>query len=215
MFRSADWPGVATHAPGSAGVRNGRDLARDNVATGVRSPSSPRSSVSASGLVWGKELARGNGVEVNAGGVDSKGKIAAGEDDRWPNLGGNGVAAQAPGGLGVLVDVKLALKAARWSLIGVFPSASSSDDDGGPGRSGRSSGGEGVRKSKIELPNDVRRGGVTRENEGDISEVGNRDPGLVEGGVPGGVALTDGSPGDGLRVWERGESLRIVAGAPN
>lgn len=62
-------------------MRNESDLARDNVATGVRSPSSPASSAAVWARVGGRELARGNGVEVNAGGVDSKEKDIGGEDD--------------------------------------------------------------------------------------------------------------------------------------
>lgn len=104
-----------------------------------------------------------------------------------------------------MVNVKFKLASTRGSFVGEFPSASSSDDDGGAGRSGRSCGGEGVWKPKTELAKDVPRGGVMRVNEGDTSVVSNF--GVVEGGVPGGVELVRGSSRGGLGVWGCGRSF--------
>lgn len=81
MLRLLSLPGVASQAPGGAGVCIGREFALDNDAIGVAKPLSGVVSPSTSSVSGSEcDLIRG---------------------ERW---GGNGVLFHAPGGLGVFID---------------------------------------------------------------------------------------------------------------
>ena len=82
---------------------------------------------------------------------------------------GAGVVAHPPGGRGVFVTVTLS-GLAPWRFVDTTSklSVSSSDDEGGPGRSGRPFGGGGVSNSILEVLRDGR-GGVEGSKEGAVS----------------------------------------------
>lgn len=188
------WFGVDIHAPGGAGVRKGRVLARDREGIGVSSPFP----ASASGFEYrsGSELARDRCVDdddTGSVGVNSDDELGGGDDSLGACLGGIGVKAHAPGGFGVFMAVKFGLaRISSSTRMGVTSasrvSASSSEDEGRAERLERSCGGDGVRKSRIEVLDERRRGGVVSTKVGMASE---EDPscgeGPADGGVPGGV----------------------------
>ena len=84
---------------------------------------------------------------------------------------GAGVVAHAPGGRGVFVTVRLSrLVPCRFVDTPSELPVSSSDDEGGPGRSGRPLGGGGVSNSILEVLRDGR-GGVESSKEGAVSNL--------------------------------------------
>ena len=149
LLRRAEPPGVSCHAPGGAGVGMA-----ENVLFTVRFAGAG-TGVSASGGRRGSDIA----------GLSSSAFSA-----------GAGVAAHAPGGLGVLAAVKSANRLTR-ALTGVAPiSSSSSEDDGGAGSSGIFRGGDGVSNSNLDVLRSGRRGGVDRPKigSGGTSRTGER-----------------------------------------
>ena len=114
--------GVATHPPGGAGVGADIVLFRDRVDGGVARPPSELDELAS---VRGAEPARSSGSLVDS-------------------LVGAGVANHAPGGRGVLSEVRSA-GMSPFRVSGVRTSSSS--DEGGPGRSGMPRGGGGVSNS--------------------------------------------------------------------
>lgn len=96
LFRRTVPSGVESHAPGGAGVRTGSESDLD---TGSGVLALPLSSRMSFGVDSG-------GVELGRGGSDPRRGL------------GSGVAAQAPGGLGVFKAVRL-----PWKLDGVVGEA--------------------------------------------------------------------------------------------
>lgn len=109
--------------------------------------------------------------------------LVSGEGAR---AGGTGVCNQLPGGRGVFINVKFA-----FPKIGVV---SSSDESGGPGRSGMPFGGEGVWNSIREVLNDDLRGGVASDS--------------AESGSDGCL----GGDGGGVEVCDCGDPIAIPMG---
>lgn len=130
LFFRKEPPGVGAHAPGGAGVCIGMELDRER----DEGPGVANAGLEGGGV-------RSGGVELGRGG----GSLAA----------GGGVTIQAPGGLGVFMAVKFPRKSLSWlGLTGVLSlsmSGSVSSSDGGPGRSGKFLGGEGVKNSSFDV----------------------------------------------------------------
>jgi hypothetical protein len=153
LFRRSE-PGVKNQPPGGAGVRAG------SVPTRV----SPEEGTTVDDWLsitedWGSEFDRARECLVDA----NEDEVGCGVCER----AGAGVAAHAPGGRGVLMVVRLS----GPSLLGCedrtsITPVSSSEDEGGPGSSGRPFGGEGVCNSILEVLKDGWRGGVESPKEG-------------------------------------------------
>jgi hypothetical protein len=89
--------------------------------------------------------------------------------------GGTGVVDQAPGGLGVFREVRFAKPGVGSSL------SEEGKEEGGPGRSGRFFGGEGVWNSSLDELNESFRGGVDGKNDS-AAGVGGPSEGEDKGG---------------------------------
>lgn len=96
---------------------------------------------------WGSEFDRARDSLVDA----NEDEVGWGVCER----GGAGVAAHAPGGRGVFMVVRLSGPSLLRCVARILMSpVSSSEDEGGPGSSGRPLGGEGVWNSILEVLRD-------------------------------------------------------------